>query len=153
SVSVVRDTVYIERHDTVYLTHPDEHLRSMEGYATNNMVLLVDVSGSMNAPDKLPLLKQSLLNMLSMMREEDQVSLVTYSGKAKVGLPPTSIKQEDKLREAIHGLTPSGRTEGNAGIKLAYQVADKDYVRGGNNRIILATDGEFPVGKDVFTLV
>src|SRR5690606_24133563 len=62
SVSVVRDTVYIERRDTVYLTHPDENLRSMEGYATNNMVLLVDVSGSMNAPDKLPLLKQSLLN-------------------------------------------------------------------------------------------
>ena len=149
---IVHDTVYIEKRDTIYLADPGEDLRSMEGYAINNMVLLLDVSGSMNAPDKLPLLKTSVLNLLSMMRKEDQVSIVIYSGKAKVLLQPTSFKDENKIRNAINELTSSGKTDGNAGIKLAYQVADKNYLRGGNNRIILATDGEFPIGEDVFAM-
>jgi Mg-chelatase subunit ChlD len=149
-VKVVHDTVYIERHDTVYLADPGENIRSMHGYATNNMVLLLDVSGSMNSPEKLPLLKTSVLNLLDMMRQEDQVSIVVYSGKAKVLLQPTSFMDKEKIRQAINSLTSSGQTDGNAGIKLAYQVADRNYIRGGNNRIILATDGEFPISEDVF---
>jgi Mg-chelatase subunit ChlD len=150
--TVLHDTVYIEKRDTIYLADPGEDLRSMEGYAINNMVLLLDVSGSMNAPEKLPLLKSSVLNLLSMMRKEDQVSIVIYSGKAKVLLQPTSFKDENKITSAINELTSSGKTDGNAGIKLAYQVADKNYLRGGDNRIILATDGEFPISEDVFAM-
>ncbi|MBL7857175.1 MAG: VWA domain-containing protein [Cyclobacteriaceae bacterium] len=150
---VIHDTVYIEKRDTVYLTGPGEEFRSMEGYATNNMVLLLDVSGSMNAPEKLPLLKQSVFNMLSMMRQEDQVSIIIYSGKAKVLLPPTSFKEEARIKEVINGLKPGGKTDGNAGIKLAYKTADANYVRGGNNRIILATDGEFPVTEQTLKLI
>lgn len=153
TVTVVHDTVYIERRDTVYMESPSIELRSMEGYAINNMVLLLDVSGSMNASDKLPLLKRSVLDMLSMMRAEDQISIVIYSGKAKVLLKPTSFKEEKKIQKAIESLESSGKTDGNSGIGLAYDVADKNYIRGGNNRIILATDGEFPISTEVFALV
>lgn len=152
-VRVVRDTVYIEKRDTVYLLDPNENIRSMEGYATNNMVLLLDVSGSMNQPEKLPLLKQSVLNMLSMMRPEDQISIVVFSGKPKVLLPSISFKDEEKIRRAINSLKPSGTTDGNAGLKLAYKVADENYIRGGNNRIILATDGEFTISDDSKSLI
>jgi secreted protein with Ig-like and vWFA domain len=88
-----------------------------------------------------------------MMREEDQVSIITYSGKAKVELQPTSFKDEDRITKVIERLKSEGNTDGIAGIRLAYQVADKNYKRGGNNRIILATDGEFPISKDVYSMV
>ena len=148
-----KDTVYISRVDTVYVNVNDGHLRSMEGYATNNMVLLLDVSGSMNSPEKLPLLKKSVLMLMEMMRTEDQVSIITFSGKPKVELPPTSFKDEQKITSVIAALKPAGKTDANSGIKLAYQVADKNYIRGGNNRIILATDGEFPIGNPTYDLV
>jgi Ca-activated chloride channel homolog len=150
---VVRDTVFIEKRDTIYLHDPSENVRSMEGYATNNMVLLLDVSGSMNAPEKLPLLKKSVLDMLSMMRAEDEISIVVFSGKPKTLLPAMSFKEEDKIKKAINALKPGGTTDGNAGLKLAYKVADENYIRGGNNRIVLATDGEFPVSNDTQELV
>lgn len=151
--TIRQDTVYVSRVDTVYVGLPGEDLMSMEGYATNNMVLLLDVSGSMNNPDKLPLLKKSILLLMKMMRPEDQVSVITYSGKAKVELPPTSFKEEEKITRVIDRLKSEGKTDGNAGIKLAYQIADKNYIRGGNNRIILATDGEFPIGSPTYDLV
>jgi secreted protein with Ig-like and vWFA domain len=72
-----------------------------------------------------------------------------YSGKAKVLLPSTSFKEEEKIKKVINELTSSGKTDGNAGLKLAYKVADENYLRGGNNRIILATDGEFPVNEEI----
>jgi Ca-activated chloride channel homolog len=147
------DTVYIEKRDTIYLSAPGENVMSMEGFATNNMVLLLDVSGSMNAPEKLPLLKKSVLLLLKMMREEDEVSIITFSGKAKVVLPPVSFKEEAKIKKEIERLSSEGKTDGNAGIQLAYEVADENYIRGGNNRIILATDGEFPVSEKIFDLV
>jgi len=153
SVKTLHDTIYIEKRDTVYLTEHDADLRSMEGYAVNNMVLLLDVSGSMNTPEKLPLLKKSVLDLLQMMRHEDEVSIVVYSGKAKVLLPPTSFKNEEKIKDVIAKLKSEGKTDGNAGLKLAYKVADENYIRGGNNRIILATDGEFPVSDEMLDLV
>jgi Ca-activated chloride channel homolog len=146
---IVRDTVYIERRDTIYLHDNDKNLRSMEGYAFNNLVLLLDVSGSMNAPEKLPLLKKSVLDIVSMMRPEDELAIIVFSGKPKVLLQPSSFKDENKIKKAINALKPSGTTEANAGLKLAYKVADENYLRGGNNRIILATDGQFALTDDV----
>ncbi|MFZ2906826.1 MAG: VWA domain-containing protein [Cyclobacteriaceae bacterium] len=151
--TIRQDTVYIEKRDTVYVTAAGENMMSMEGYATNNMVLLLDVSGSMNTSDKLPLLKKSVLLLLKMMRPEDEVSIVTYSGKAKVALQPVSFKEEEKIKKVIERLKPEGKTDGNAGITLAYEVADENYIRGGNNRIILATDGEFPMSEESVALV
>jgi Ca-activated chloride channel homolog len=151
--TVLHDTVYIERRDTVYLPEPGGNLRSMEGYATNNMILLLDVSGSMNTPEKLPLLKKSVLDLLSMMRQEDNVSIIAFSGKPKTLLAATSFKEEQKIKDAINDLKSAGKTDGNAGVKLAYKVADENYIRGGNNRIILATDGEFALSEETRQLI
>jgi len=151
--TVKHDTIYIEKRDTVYLTEPGENLRSMEGYATNNMILLLDVSGSMNTTDKLPLLKKSVLDLLSMMRIEDVVSIISFSEKPKALLTATSFKDEAKIKRAINDLKSSGKTDGNAGLKLAYKVADENYIRGGNNRIILATDGEFALSDETRQLI
>lgn len=150
---ILHDTVYIEKRDTVYIAEPGENLRSMDGYATNNMILLLDVSGSMNTPEKLPLLKKSVLDLLSMMRQEDEVSIIAFSGKPKALLTGSSFKEEDNIKKAINDLKPSGKTDGNAGVKLAYKIADENYVRGGNNRIILATDGEFALSDETRQLI
>lgn len=148
-----RDTIYIERHDTIWLDRNPDLSRSMEGYATNNMVLLLDVSGSMNRADKLPLLKKSVLQLLEMMREEDELSVVVFSGKPEVLLKPISFKEQEKIKKAIGKLNSKGTTDGNAAIALAYEVADENYIRAGNNRIILATDGEFPVSEETLALI
>jgi Mg-chelatase subunit ChlD len=155
---VSRDTVYIERTrvDTVYVDREDnrkEVSRSLEGFATNNMVLLLDVSASMNSPFKLPLLKRSIKSLLTLLRPEDQISIVLYSGKARVVLKPTSGSKSAEIARMIDLLQSSGDTDGNEGIKLAYKVANKQYIRGGNNRIVLATDGEFPVSDEVFKMI
>jgi Ca-activated chloride channel homolog len=150
--TVRQDTVYISKVDTVYMGMPGDGL-TMDGYATNNMVLLLDVSGSMDSPEKLPLLKKSILLLLKIMRAEDEVAIVTYSGKAKIELPSTSFKEENKIKKVIERLKSEGQTDANAGIIMAYNVADKNYIRGGNNRIILATDGEFQIGSKTSQLV
>lgn len=151
---VVHDTVYIQRTDTVTIfAGNDASLRSMEGYATNNLILLLDVSGSMNTPEKFPVLKKSVLDLISMMRKEDQVSIITFSSKPKVMLDAISFKEEEKIKKAIENLKSSGKTDGDAGISLAYKVADENYIRGGNNRIILATDGEFVLDEETLTLI
>jgi Ca-activated chloride channel homolog len=87
------------------------------------------------------------------MRKEDELSIVTYSGDAVIALPPTSCKEIDKILKVVESLQSQGTTNGNAGIRLAYKVADQNYIRGGNNRIILATDGEFPVNKESMKLI
>jgi Ca-activated chloride channel family protein len=107
----------------------------------------------MNSPEKLPLLKESVLNMLSMMREEDRVSIIAFSGKPKTLLESASFKNESKIKKAISDLKSSGKTDGNAGLKLAYEVADENYIRGGNNRIILATDGQFATSEETLALI
>jgi secreted protein with Ig-like and vWFA domain len=124
----------------------------MEGYATNHLILLVDVSASMNQAGRFPLLKQTLYQLMEMMRPEDKLSIITYSGKARTVMMPTSFTEKAKIKTIIDQLKPEGKTDGNAGIKMAYDLADENYLRGGNNRIILATDGEFPMGKSTFEL-
>jgi Ca-activated chloride channel family protein len=153
-----RDTVFIERVrvDTVYVNSGNNGTgvsRTLEGFATNNMVLLLDVSASMDSPLKLPLLKRSIKSLLTLLRPEDRISIVLYSGKARVVLKPTSGSKAAEIGRMIDLLQSSGDTDGNGGILLAYKVANKAYIRGGNNRIILATDGEFPVSDEVLAMV
>jgi Ca-activated chloride channel homolog len=147
------DTVYLQKHDTIYLSQPGEDMMSMDGYATNNLVFLLDVSGSMSTGQKLPLLQKSMLLLLKVLRPEDNVSIVVYSGKARTVLTPTSAREQEKIIKVIDHLRSDGGTDGNSGIKLAYKVADGNYIRGGNNRIVLATDGEFPLSDESLALV
>ena len=109
-----------------------------------NLVFLVDVSGSMGEPAKLPLVKKALLGLAETLRPEDRVSIVVYAGAAGVVLDPTSDKRY--VREALDCLSAGGSTAGGAGIKLAYDTARANFMKGGINRIFLATDGDFNVG-------
>jgi Mg-chelatase subunit ChlD len=149
----LHDTVFITKRDTVYLPAPAEDNRSMEGYAVNNLFLLLDVSGSMNQPDKLPLLKQSMLNLISMMRTEDRITIVTFASKPKIALKQTSFKEEEKLKKAVSDLSSSGKTDVNAALRFTYKLADENYLRGGSNRIVLATDGDFSVDEEVLNII
>ncbi|MCF0071114.1 VWA domain-containing protein [Dyadobacter sp. CY261] len=155
---VKRDTVYVERVrvDTVYVDRNAQLqnvTRSLDGFAPNNMVLLLDVSSSMNSPYKLPLLKRSIKSLLTLVRPEDMISIVLYSGKARVVLKPTSGAKAAEISRMIDLLQSDGDTDGNEGIKLAYKTANKQYIRAGNNRIVLATDGEFPVSDEVTDMI
>ncbi|SDD69762.1 vWA domain-containing protein [Niabella drilacis] len=112
----------------------------------SNLVFLVDVSGSMLDEDKLPLLKRSMLLLTDNLRPEDRVAIVAYAGNAGLVLPSTGGENKSAIREAITGLEAGGATAGGAGIQLAYEVAEKNFITNGNNRVLLATDGDFNVG-------
>ncbi|HEY6093391.1 MAG TPA: VWA domain-containing protein [Gallionellaceae bacterium] len=115
-----------------------------------NLVFLVDVSGSMDTSDKLPLLKSALKLLINQLRPQDKVSLVTYASGTQVVLEPTSGAHKARLLAALDNLHAGGSTAGAAGITLAYDMAQQGYVRGGINRILLATDGDFNVGVTSF---
>lgn len=112
----------------------------------SNLVFLVDVSGSMQSPDKLPLLQRSLGLLANRLRPQDRVAIVAYAGEAGLVLPPTDGSDPGAIREAIYTLRPGGSTNGAEGIRLAYALARRSFITGGNNRVILATDGDFNVG-------
>lgn len=112
----------------------------------NNLVFLIDVSGSMSSRDKLPLLQSGLELLVDQLREEDKISLVVYAGNAGVVLKPTSGDKKAEIKRMIRQLRAGGSTAGGAGIKLAYDLAEKHFLKKGNNRVILATDGDFNVG-------
>ncbi len=112
----------------------------------SNLVFLIDVSGSMSAQNKLPLLKTGFKMLVNQLRAEDKVSIVVYAGAAGCVLPTTSGNDKNKIMEALTNLQAGGSTAGGAGINLAYKMAKDNFVEGGNNRIILATDGDFNVG-------
>jgi Ca-activated chloride channel homolog len=114
----------------------------------SNLVFLIDVSGSMYAENKLPLLVQSLKILVREMRAEDQVAIVVYAGAAGLVLPTTSGNEKQKIVDALEALTAGGSTAGGAGIQLAYKVAQEHFIKNGNNRVILATDGDFNVGAN-----
>lgn len=116
----------------------------------SNLVFLVDVSGSMNQPNKLPLVKSSLKLLTRQLQARDRISLVTYAGSTSVVLEPTPGDRTATIEQAIDRLDAGGGTAGGAGIQLAYQQAEKAYIKGGNNRILLATDGDFNVGVTRF---
>jgi secreted protein with Ig-like and vWFA domain len=111
-----------------------------------NLVFLVDVSGSMDEPDKLPLVKQALALLVAELTENDRVSIVTYAGDAGLKLPPTSGDQKRRILDVIEGLSAGGSTHGSAGIVLAYEQAQQRFIPGGANRVILCTDGDLNVG-------
>ncbi|RWB31190.1 MAG: VWA domain-containing protein [Mesorhizobium sp.] len=112
-----------------------------------NLVFLIDVSGSMNEQDKLPLLQSAFRLLVNRLRPDDTVSIVTYAGDAGTVLEPTKVSEKDKILNAIDTLTPGGSTAGEAGIKEAYRLAQKSFVNDGINRVMLATDGDFNVGQ------
>ena len=112
----------------------------------SNFVFLIDVSGSMFSPNRLPLVKSSLKLLTNNLREKDRVSIVVYAGAAGEVLPSTSGADKPKIIEALDALEAGGSTAGGAGIELAYKVAQKNFIKDGNNRIILCTDGDFNVG-------
>ncbi len=112
----------------------------------SNLVFLLDVSGSMDEPDKLPLLKSSFQLLVEQLGENDKVSIVVYAGASGVVLDSARGDEKEKILEALNGLAAGGSTAGGEGIELAYKIAKKNYIPGGNNRVILATDGDFNVG-------
>ncbi|WP_353645621.1 VWA domain-containing protein [Mesorhizobium sp. WSM2239] len=112
-----------------------------------NLVFLIDVSGSMNEQDKLPLLRSAFRLLVGKLKPDDTVSIVTYAGAAGTVLEPTRVSERDKILQAIDTLTPGGSTAGEAGIREAYRLAEKSFVEGGVNRVMLATDGDFNVGQ------
>jgi Ca-activated chloride channel family protein len=112
-----------------------------------NLVFLVDVSGSMQGPGRLPLVKQSLALLVNQLREQDRVAIVVYAGSAGLVLPSTPGSDKQRILAALDGLEAGGSTAGGAGIRLAYDVVRRNFARGGNNRVILCTDGDFNVGQ------
>ena len=117
-----------------------------ENLPASNLVFLIDVSGSMSAANKLPLVKASMKMLVDQLREQDKVSIVVYAGAAGLVLQPTSGEDKIKIKDAIDKLESGGSTAGGAGIKLAYKTAKEFLVKNGNNRVILCTDGDFNVG-------
>ena len=117
-----------------------------ENLPASNFVFLIDVSGSMYSPNRLPLVKSSLKLLTNNLREKDCVSIVVYAGAAGEVLPSTSGADKQKIFEALDKLEAGGSTAGGAGIELAYKVAQKNFIKDGNNRVILCTDGDFNVG-------
>jgi Ca-activated chloride channel family protein len=130
---------------------------SADKLPASNLVFLIDVSGSMNQSNKLPLLVSSFKLLSDQLRPQDKVAIVVYAGQAGLALPSTPGDQTMKIKEALSRLSAGGSTAGGQGIELAYKVAAENFINGGNNRIILATDGDFNVGtssdKDMEALI
>ncbi|MET2826317.1 YfbK domain-containing protein [Mesorhizobium shangrilense] len=112
-----------------------------------NLVFLIDVSGSMDEPDKLPLLRSAFRLLVNRLQPDDTVSIVTYAGEAGTVLMPTKVAEKDKILAAIGSLQPGGSTAGEAGIRQAYKLAQQSFIKDGVNRVMLATDGDFNVGQ------
>ena len=112
-----------------------------------NLVFLIDISGSMDMPNRLPLLKSSFKLLVDNLREKDTVTIVVYGSTVGVWMTPTSGKEKEKIRKSIEDLYPGGPTPGESGIRTAFRVAKSQFIKNGNNRVILATDGDFNVGQ------
>lgn len=112
----------------------------------NNLVFLIDVSGSMSVQNKLPLVKKTLTMLTKQLKSNDKISIVVYSGAAGCVLKPTAGDRTSEILEALNALESGGSTAGGAGIELAYAIAQENFIKNGNNRIVLATDGDFNVG-------
>jgi Ca-activated chloride channel homolog len=119
----------------------------MQNVPPCNLVFLIDASGSMDMPNRLPLVKAAFQMLIKNLRAVDTVSIVVYGGTVSVWLQPTSGAEKQKITESIEELTASGDTPGESAIRMAYKIAESSFIKGGNNRVILATDGDFNVGE------
>lgn len=118
----------------------------LDDIPASNLVFLIDVSGSMNSENKLPLLKSAFTLLTQQLRPQDKVAIVVYAGAAGVVLPSTGGDEKSKILAALNELAAGGSTAGGEGIELAYEIAEQNFIEDGNNRVILATDGDFNVG-------
>jgi Ca-activated chloride channel family protein len=139
------DCPWQKEHKLLHIGLKGKELPRSEAPASN-LVFLLDVSGSMRHPNKLPLLVNAFKLLVNQLREEDQVAIVVYAGASGLVLPPTSGNKKGVILNALEQLRAGGSTAGAAGIQLAYKTAQEHFIQGGNNRVILATDGDFNVG-------
>lgn len=144
--SQVSDCPWDTSHRLLFLNLSGRKL-NLDHVPSSNLVFLIDVSGSMDLPNRLPLLKEAFQLLVKNLRQKDTVSIVTYGGSVGVWLQPTSGDQKQKISKSIEELTASGDTPGEAAIRMAYKLAESTFIKGGNNRIILATDGDFNIGQ------
>ena len=144
--SQVSDCPWDTSHRLLFLNLSGRKL-NLDHVPPSNLVFLIDVSGSMDLPNRLPLLKEAFQLLVKNLRKKDTVSIVTYGGSVGVWLQPTSGEQKQKISKSIEELTASGDTPGEAAIRMAYKLAESTFIKGGNNRIILATDGDFNIGQ------
>ncbi|MEO8765817.1 MAG: von Willebrand factor type A domain-containing protein [Ginsengibacter sp.] len=144
--SQVTDCPWNKAHHLLCLNLSGKKL-NLDKVPPSNFVFLMDVSGSMDLPSRLPLLKEAFQLLVKNLREKDTVSIVVYGGSVGIWLQPTGGAEKQKIIRAIEELTASGDTPGEAAIRSAYKLAENTFIKGGNNRIILATDGDFNVGQ------
>lgn len=144
-VTEISDAPWNKKHKLIHVGIQGKRIDNSD-LKPSNLVFLIDVSGSMSAQNKLPLLKESFKKMVNELGKKDKVSLVVYAGAAGVVLESTSAKNTEEIFAALDNLTAGGSTAGGEGIKLAYDICQKNLIQDGNNRVILATDGDFNVG-------
>lgn len=152
-----RDTVIPEA-TTIAITNPEAPIlplptRTLKGAPPTNLVFLLDVSKSMEQPGRLPMLKSSMKKLLDLMRPQDRVAVVTYSGEAKIIIPSTSATEKERIINAIDNIQSGGRTNALNGVVTAYRVAQRAFTKEGNNRIIMASDGYFRITEALPRLV
>jgi Mg-chelatase subunit ChlD len=118
----------------------------LDGYAANNLVFLIDISASMNTPDRMPVLKKSMINLVGELRPSDRIAILTFSNTVKEILPSTAVSDKAAISKIIEDLSFGSTSEGGAALDIAYKTALSNFVSKGNNRIILASDGLFTSG-------
>jgi Ca-activated chloride channel family protein len=118
----------------------------------NNLIFLLDVSGSMELPERLPLLKEAVNYLVKQMRPIDKISIVTYSGEAKIVLPSISASENEVVSKSLKKLKSKGESNALAGLQLAYEELSRNFIENGNNRIVIATDGGIQVNKTLLEL-
>lgn len=134
------------KNNELLFAHINSKRLPLDKVPQTHLVFLIDVSGSMDMPNRLPLLKSGFKGLVNNLRAKDSVSIVVYGGTVGIALPTTSGAEKEKIFKVIDSLQPGGSTPGESGIKLAYSLARNHYLKDGNNRVILATDGDFNVG-------
>jgi len=144
-ITEVSDCPWASEHRLLHIGLQGQKI-DMEDLPPSNIVFLLDVSGSMSSPNKLPLLKSSFELLVNELRPEDRVAIVTYAGSSGLVLPSTKGDEKERMLKAINNLQSGGGTAGARGIQLAYEIAQKNFLKNGNNRVILATDGDFNIG-------
>lgn len=144
--SKVTDCPWNDAHRLLFVNLSARKL-NLEHIPASNFVFLIDVSGSMDLPNRLPLIKEAFQLLVKNLRDKDTVSIVVYGGTVGVWLPPTGGANKEKILKSIEELSATGDTPGEAAIRTAYQLAQHSFIKNGNNRIILATDGDFNIGQ------